>query len=244
MVRHVFFDLDSTLTPSRASMLPEHQPLFERLCKEKDVIVVTGGKIEQIRTQIPLAPTGNYWMLSQQGNHAIDKTGTLLWHEKISPEQEEAVRTLALRMTDEFATAEGITIPDHNDIFEDRGSQLASSVLGFHAPNEQKYAADPDQTKRQELLARHADDLARLRTLGIEAMPAGTTTIDFILLGKNKGYNIERLIAHEGWQKDECLYIGDALFPKGNDESVIGIIPTHPIKDHNETFAFIDQDLL
>lgn len=242
--KHVFFDLDSTLTPSRASMLTDHVPLFERLCRERDVIVVTGGEESQIHKQIPLSNVGLYYMLSQQGNHAVAKDGLILWRETVTPQQEAAVREFARKLTDEFVAQEHLTIPDVNDIFENRGSQFASSVLGFHAPNELKYKVDPDQSKRRALLTAHSKELATLREIGIEAMPAGTTTIDFILAGKNKGFNITRLIERESWRKEDCVYVGDALFEGGNDATVIGVIPTHTVKDHNETFDYIKANLL
>lgn len=243
MARHIFFDLDDTLTPSRAAMLPAHVPLFERLCATHDVIVVTGGSEAQMRKQIPCDHRGHYYMLSQQGNYAVDKDGSVLWQETVSHAQEEAVRKFARVLAEEFTTAEGLTIPDENDIFENRGSQLASSVFGFHADNNLKYRIDPDQSKRRALLAAHPHEIAELKSLGIEAMPAGTTTIDFILAGKHKGYNITRLLALKGWKKEDCLYMGDALFPGGNDESAVGVIPTHAVKDPADTFEYIKTNL-
>lgn len=239
MPKHFFFDLDNTLTPSRAPMKAAHAPVFARLCREKDVIVVTGGAQEQIQKQIPLPAAGNYFMLSQQGNHAVAKDGALVWQESVSLAQEKAVREFAAILTREL----DLGVEGRDDLFENRGSQLAYSTLGFHERNEKKYAYDPDQSKRRALLAAHAGDLARLREIGIEAMPAGSTTIDFILAGKNKGYNIGRWLAREEWGPDDCIYLGDALFPGGNDETVIGVIPTHPVKDADETFAFISEAL-
>ncbi len=220
-----------------------HEALFAQLCASKDVIIVTGGAEEQIRKQIPLDATGNYFMLSQQGNFAVHKDGTELWHETVSDEQVDAVRIFARKLTDTFIANDGITLTDENDIFENRGSQLASSVLGFHETNEKKYAADPDQSKRRALLALFADDVAKLRTIGIDVMPAGTTTFDFILSGKNKGHNITRLLASTGWSGDDCIYYGDALFPGGNDETVIGVIATQVVTDPEHTFTFIAQML-
>lgn len=221
-------------------MLSEHIPLFERLCAERDVIVVTGGAEGQIRKQIPLDPTGKFYMLSQQGNYAVVKDGSVLWNEVVSPEQESAVRAFCDILTAEL----GLNVKDKGDLFENRGSQLAYSTLGFHESNEKKYAYDPDQSKRRALLAAHPEELAALRGVGIEAIPAGTTTIDFILVGKNKGYNITRFIERENWKKEDCIYIGDALFEGGNDATVIGVIPTHAVKDHNETFDFVKANLL
>ena len=221
-------------------MLPEHVPIFERLCREHDVVVVTGGEEAQIKTQIPLESTGLYYMLSQQGNYAVDKDGTVLWHEHVTPEQEQAVRAFCDMLTAELTHA----VSDPNDLFENRGSQLAYSPIGFHEKNEIKYAYDPDQSKRRDMLARHSKELEKLREVGIEAMPAGSTTVDFILVGKNKGYNITRFLEREKWNKDDCIYVGDALFPGGNDETVIGVIPTKAIKNSEETFAYLSSLLV
>ncbi len=240
MLRHIFFDLDKTLTRARSVMQADHQEIFRALCAKKDVIVVTGGQESQIRTQIPIEPTGLYYMLSQQGNYAVDKNGSLLWHEAVSKEQEQAVRNFVENLKQDL----NVPVKDEGDLFENRGSQLAYSILGFHEDVDKKYEYDPDSSKRLALLSRHDQELNDLRTIGIEAMPAGTTTIDFILVGKHKGSNINRFLELKQWKKDDCVYVGDALFPGGNDESVIGIIPTHPIKNEGETFEFVKKDLL
>jgi phosphomannomutase len=243
MAQHFFFDLDSTLTPSRALMLERHQETFKHLCDRHDVIVVTGGAEEQIRKQIPFEPTGNFFMLSQQGNFAVHKDGTQLWLETVSPEQEAVAKPFAMQWTQEYLDEHSKTLRDPNDVWEHRGSQLASNILGFHAPNEEKYAADPEQLIRRELLARHPDHITALSTAGLQVMPAGSTTFDFILTGKHKGYNITRLLDRLGWVADDCMYFGDALFPGGNDETVNGVIPTHAVKDPDDTFNFIKQML-
>ena len=51
-------------------------------------------------------------------------------------------------------------------------------------------------------------------------------------------------IGYINWKKEDCLYVGDALFPGGNDETVIGIVPTHAVKDPDDTFRFIESNLL
>lgn len=225
-------------------MASAHTLLFAQLCKKSDVIIVTGQKEQQIVNQVPVDQIDHYYMMSQQGNHVVDKKGSILWHEKVTPEQEATVRPFARKLTEAFAALKQIDIPDYSDIFENRGSQIASSVLGFHAPNELKYTADPDQSIRRSLLAQHPEEIEKLRTVGIEVMPAGTTTFDFILLGKHKGSNIRTLINHIDWKEDDCLYFGDALFPGGNDETVIGVIPTHAVRNPDETFKYIEEHLL
>ena len=235
MPKHFFFDLDKTLTTSRSPMTPEHQEIFERLCARADVVVITGGSIEQIREQVTPRFDGKYFQLATSGNHAVDRNGAELWKEEINAEQTAAV----MHAIDVLKRFFNETVKDENDLVEHRGAQISYSVIGFHESVERKYAFDPDDSRRQEALKANPDVLTSLTAAGIEVVPAGTTTYNFLLAGKNKGYNVARLLEREGWQKKECLYIGDALFPGGNDETVIGVIPTHAVKNPDETFAHL-----
>ncbi len=239
MLKHYFFDLDKTLTASRSPMAPEHVELFRELCAKYDVIVVTGGREEQILTQVPFAPKGHYYMLSQQGNHVVSKDGSLLWKEVITPEQERNILAFV-----ELLKKEHAVVPrDPSDIVENRGSLYGYSPIGFHASIEEKYAFDPDSSKRLAALSKFAKERIELSKLGIDVMPAGTTTYDFILAGRNKGYNIVRLIEDLRWKREDCIYVGDEIAPGKNDESVIGVIPTKPVDNPDQTFAYIDEVL-
>lgn len=239
MTKHFFFDVDKTLTPSRSLMLAEHQLLFSRLCEARDVVTVSGAQESQIRKQIPSSADGKYHILAQSGNHAIMKDGSILWKETLTDEQRSAI----LQFVDKIRAELALTVKDENDLVEDRGSQISYSLIGHHEDAEKKYAFDPDASLRLSILERHAGDVLSLKDSRVEVKTGGTTTLDFFAWGKNKGFNIARFIERTGWKKENCIYVGDALFPGGNDETVVGIIPTHPVNDHNETFAFIEKEL-
>jgi phosphomannomutase len=239
MPKHVFFDLDDTLTPSRTAMTPDHTQLFVGLCKQKDVIVVSGAEESQMKKQLPLESAGLYFALSQNGNHATDKQGAVLWSEEFTPEQVGAIDGFIKTIHDGLA----LDVRDENDLVEYRGSQISYSLIGHNEAREIKKSFDPDGGKRKAILAGHSHDVERLRSLGIEITVGGTTCLDIFLLGKNKGFHIPRLIEHEGWSKEDSLYVGDALEKGRNDESVIGVIPTHAVKDPDDTFVFIKQML-
>ncbi len=232
MPTHYFFDLDNTLTRSRSPMEPAHQELFKQLCEKKDVVVVTGGQYTQIKTQ---APVGTYYALSQSGNHAVDKDGAVLWSEHFSTEQKAAIMEFIRIVHDELKLA----VKDENDLVEDRGSQISYSLIGHHEDIATKESFDPNTAKRLDILKRHKAELENMRAHGADVRPGGTTTFDFTLLGRHKGFNIARFIEKMAWKKEDCLYIGDALFPGGNDETVIGVIPTHAVKDYKETFEYL-----
>ena len=240
MPKHVFFDLDNTLTRSRTLMPSAHDQIFKQLCGAKDVIVVTGGQVSQIKKQIPSSVDGEYFALSQSGNHAVAKDGTVLWSEEFMSNQKTAILALVKVIHDEMK----LSVKDESDLVEDRGSQISYSLLGHHEDTAKKEAFDPGAKKRLAILAKHKDEVEKLRAAGADVRPGGTTTFDFTIAGKDKGFNITRLIEREGWKKEDCVYVGDALFPGGNDETVIGVIPTHAVKDPDETFDFVKANLL
>ncbi len=220
-------------------MAPLHQELFERLCAERNVVIVTGGSLEQIQHQATARFNGKYIAMPESGNHAIDTDGREFWYEPLTPEQLEAI----MRAVDELKRYFAITVKDENDLVENRGAQVGYSVLGFHEDVDKKYAFDPGDTKRRAALAALPHVVSQLDAAGVEVVPAGSTTFNFIPKGKDKGYNVARLVERMGWSKEDCLYIGDALFPGGNDEPVMGVIDTHSVADPDDTFRLVEEIL-
>jgi phosphomannomutase len=241
MQKHFFFDLDNTLTRSRSHLDPAHAPILQQLADRADIIVVTGGVRAQIAKQLDPELAGRYFVLGQNGNSAFMPNGTLLWEQRLSDSQKSAVMTVVRRMRSHL----NLTVKDEDDLVEDRGSQISYSLIGHHEDISAKEAFDPDHAKRLALLSAFAADVAKLSAEhDLEIRSGGTTCLDIFEKGRNKGYNCAQLIERLGWQKDECLYLGDALFPGGNDETVIGVIPTHSVKDYHETYAYLSSILV
>jgi HAD superfamily hydrolase (TIGR01484 family) len=240
MPKHVFFDLDNTLTPSRQPMIPAHADLFDRLCDERDVIVVSGQELASFRSQLPAKSVGKYYVLSQVGNDAYDKDGTELWKERPTGEQTKLVLDFIALLRKTYP----MEVKNENDIVELRGSLIGFCLIGHHEDPAKKSAFDPGSLERKAMLAAFPAEVARLREEGIDVTPAGTTTIEFFLAGRDKGYNIQRLIILKKWEKRECIYFGDELEVGRNDETVLGVIPTHKVANPDDTFRFIKENLL
>lgn len=220
-------------------MAPEHQELFLRLCAKRDVVVITGGSIEQIQHQVTACFDGMYVAMPESGNHALGKDGVEYWYEPLTPLQIAEIMHAIEELKGYFA----LPVKDENDLVENRGAQVGYSVIGYHEDMEKKYAFDPGDTKRQAALRALPAMVARLHAVGIAVGPAGTTTFNFIPEGKHKGYNVARIIERMGWEKKDCIYIGDALFPGGNDESVMNVIDTKSVADPVDTFRFVEEIL-
>ena len=95
---------------------------------------------------------------------------------------------------------------------EDRGSQITFSALGQQAPLEAKRTWDPDFAKRQAIKA-----VLDQRIPEFSIRLGGTTSIDITKSGIDKAYGIRKLRELLGIQISEMLFVGDAIFPGGND---------------------------
>ena len=111
---------------------------------------------------------------------------------------------------------------------------MSYSFIGHSEDVAKKETFDSDKTKRSMILKKFP-----FKSRTVEVKIAGTTCFDFYIKGSNKGTNIAILTKRMKWKKSECLYVGDALFKNGNDESVIGIIPTNSVRDPNDTMMVI-----
>ena len=116
-------------------------------------------------------------------------------------------------------------------MIEDRGSQITFSALGQQAPLEEKKKWDPDFAKRTKIKA-------ILDTLVPEfsVRMGGATSIDITKPGIDKAYGIRKLRDILGISINEMIFIGDALFPGGNDHPAreTGVVCIQ-VRDPNET---------
>jgi len=219
--KHLFFDMDHTVTPARQPMQAEMSDLLQSL--DHDIIIVSGSTVEQIGYQVPLPA----YTLGQNGNHATDIENNELWHAPLS----DAHRTEIMNHIEAI-----ISILDHDlnhewNPIEDRGAQITFSPIGNTAPVEHKQTYDPDRKKRESYMTRvpfNSDELV--------VKIGGSTSLDYIHKDRHKGTNVQKLIDLMGWDKDECIYFGDGLYPGGNDEAVIGVIETVSVNDHEDTY--------
>ncbi len=227
--KHLFFDMDQTIAPARQKMLPEMYEFLSSL--SEDIIVVSGSSIEQMPHQ--LGDLRSY-RLGQNGNHAVAPDGTELWYTPL----DEHHRTEILDHINEV-----IEILEHElnhdwAPIEDRGAQITFSPIGNTAPVDIKKAYDPDRSKRLSLLEKipfASEDL--IVKIG------GSTSLDYLHKDRHKGTNVARLIEFMNWNKDECIYFGDGLYPGGNDEAVIGVIETVLVNDHEDCYRKLKEML-
>jgi HAD superfamily hydrolase (TIGR01484 family) len=122
------------------------------------------------------------------------------------------------------------------EAIEDRGSQITYSALGQEAPLEQKAKWDPDFAKRKKIKT-ILDTLVPKFSVRM----GGATSIDVTKPGIDKAYGIRKLRDVLGISLKEMIFVGDALFPGGNDYPAeeAGVISI-PVRGPHETKRVIE----
>lgn len=228
--RHLFFDMDQTIAPARQLILDEMYQLLKDL--KQDVVIVSGQEVEKIRWQSKHLPA---FVLGQNGNHAVNIDDSELWNVKLDQSHKNQILAHIDALLTELKEDPN---PEWNPI-EDRGAQITFSPIGNTAPVELKKVYDPEGKKRLKILKKvpfESDELV--------VKIGGTTSLDYIHKDRHKGTNVAKLIDLYGWNKNECVYFGDGLYPGGNDEAVIGVVDTVPVLDHLDTFRKLKADYI
>jgi HAD superfamily hydrolase (TIGR01484 family) len=225
--KHLFFDLDETVTPSRSIILPHMKALMSSL--STDIAIISGLTPDTIKKHVDGL---HIITMGQNGNNAFDYDGTLLWNDILATQEKDAI----LKHISEIVSQNDFDLNDPTDIIEDRDSQISYSLIGHHEEVSKKKLSDPTLALRKRALTKHP-----LLDQSVEVRISGSTTLDYFRKGAHKGKNVRRLIDYKGWKPDECVYFGDRLHPGGNDEAVIGVIETVAVTNHEHTYELLKE---
>jgi phosphomannomutase len=110
------------------------------------------------------------------------------------------------------------------------------SALGQDAPLSEKQERDPNFDKREKIMA-----ILKPLLPDVSIKTGGSTSIDITRTGIDKAYGVEKLRDFLGVDFAEMLFVGDALFPGGNDSPVKRIgMDTIQVRDVSETKRVIE----
>jgi HAD superfamily hydrolase (TIGR01484 family) len=240
MKKLIVFDLDGTLAESKASLDQEMAELLSQLLSVIKAAVISGGSWSQFTKQLlSNLPAGkhlkNLSLLPTCGTqfYAYERGWKKLYSEDLTA-REKAKIVSCLKNS---VCASGFQ-PERTwgDQIEDRGSQITFSALGQEAPLSEKKKWDPQFKKRKKILEIINGSLAEFSVrLG------GTTSIDVTKPGIDKAYGIKKLQETLHIPIEEMIFVGDALFPDGNDYPAKGTgVVTIQVRDPGETKRVIE----
>jgi phosphomannomutase len=236
----VVFDLDGTLAESKSSIDAEMAALLDSLLDIVKVAVISGGAWQQFEQQM-LAHLShgdalkNLSLLPTCGTkfYQYESSWKLLYSEDFTEAERKKIID-GLKQATISSEREVKKVWGH--VIEDRGSQITFSALGQRAPLEEKTKWDPDFAKRKRIKA-VLDTLLPEFSVRL----GGATSIDVTKRGIDKAYGIRKLRDVLRIAIDQMIFIGDAVFPGGNDfpAKEAGAL-TIEVKDPHETKRVIE----
>lgn len=216
-------DLDGTLAVSKSRITPDMAEVIGHVLRRYKFAVVSGGAYPQFekqfvsRLQVEPALLKNLYLFPTMGTTCFtydEKTQT--WKKVYDEPLEAKDRKLIIKTLEGVIKKNNLdTTLGYGDLVEDRGSQITFSALGQEAPIELKEKWDPDQSKRRKMVAELAKTLSQF-----ELRIGGTTSIDITKKGLDKAYAIGKIKELLKVGDEDIIFVGDALYPGGNDEAV------------------------
>jgi len=235
MKKLIVFDLDGTLAESKSSLDAEMSALLHDLLGIVKVAVISGGNwpqfVKQLLSNLPHDERlANLSILPTCGTKFFQYAGDwkkIYSEDFTADEKEKIVSSLKKALTEAGFKVEKVW----GEIIEDRGSQITYSALGQQSPLEEKSKWDPDFAKRKKIKA-----ILDTFIPEFSVRLGGATSIDVTKPGIDKAYGVRKLRDILGISLKEMIFIGDALFPGGNDYPAeeAGVVSI-PVRGHNET---------
>ena len=249
MKKLIVYDLDGTLAESKSSLDAEMAALLHDLLGIVKVAVISGGDWPQFEKQVlsnlphderlanlSLLPTcgTKFFQYAGDWKKIYSEDFTADEKEKIVSSLKKAIGVAGFKVEKVWG-----------EVIEDRGSQITFSALGQQAPLEEKTKWDPDFAKRKKIKA-----ILDTFIPEFSVRMGGATSIDVTKPGIDKAYGIRKLRDILGISLKEMIFIGDALFPGGNDYPAeeAGVVSI-PVRGPDETkrvteaiIACLDRD--
>jgi hypothetical protein len=238
----IITDVDDTVCPSTQPIAPALAREITRLIKGGCTFAfISGSNLQQISDQLTpylgvphhLLPASGtqYVRVDYEGGQPVFKEQ---YHMKFSPEERQEILSSLEALIAKFDIR---PMTSKEDQLQDRGSQITLSILGRHAPDDKKRAADPDGALRHKWLGFLRERLGDKYSMRI----GGTTSIDITPKGIDKAYGIRRFLEANGLKPSQVLFFGDKLGPEGNDFPATQVVDCIEVKNPDHTLEIFSR---
>jgi len=227
----IVFDLDGTLTPTKSPMDDEMSALMARLLLVKRVAVIGGGKYGLFRRQllarldVPKQLLKRLFLFPTTATsfYRYQSGWRKIYANKLSSAQRRRIKSAIREVLEKIKYRPPPKV--YGVAIEDRGTQVTFSALGQDVVAvlgkkrgtalKEKWSRENHGTKM-----RLAKALAK-RLPEFEVRAAGFTSVDVTGKGIDKGYGLRQITKYLGVKIKKMLFLGDAIFPGGNDYAVV-----------------------
>ena len=225
----IVFDLDGTLAPTKSTIDQEMGKLIEKLLTVKKVAVIGGGKLELFQHQflnelkIPenLLTNLSLFPVTATTFFRYDNGWEKVYEHDLSKDEIARIMSAFEKVFKEISYQK--PQKTYGQVIENRGTQVTWSALGqdvvkalgdegVELKTKWKEENTPLKLKIASHLEKHLPDLA--------VHSAGYTSIDITKKGIDKAYVLYQMEKFLKVKIKNMLFIGDAIFPGGNDYAV------------------------
>jgi len=241
----IVFDLDGTLVKSKLPLDREMARLLAGLTGKKKVAIIGGGKLPLFRWQVlepmekerPMLENLFLFPTSGAAFYRYRKGWEKVYELRMAGSEIKKVRN-ALKTALSRAHFE-YPKKRYGILIENRGTQVTFSAAGQLAPLSVKKEWNRESDIRPKIMK----ELSKLLPgFGIRA--GGLTSVDVTKKGVDKGSTIKKFIKFIGAPKRSVLFIGDAIFPGGNDYAALEAgFDCLKVKNPNDTRKIIGKIL-
>lgn len=219
----VVADLDGCLAESKMPLDSEMASIIAKLLKKHSFAVISGGKFQQFQDQflknlnIESSLLTKLFLFPTCGSafyRYINNIWTKIYSEDLTSLEKQKIFEAFEHCFDMvgYIRPEKKHIRLYGEILEDRETQITFSALGQHAPYTMKKDWDPNHLKRLDMI-----NILQNLIPEFEIRTGGSTSIDITRKNIDKAYGIYKIQEHLTIPVENMIFIGDALFPGGND---------------------------
>jgi hypothetical protein len=227
----IVFDFDGTLAATKSAMDKEMSVLVARLLGPKKVAVIGGGKYQIFQELFVRQLRGPKKLLHNLFLFPTTATAFYRYHSGwsnvyalgLSKKEKEKINKTFKRVLKEVHYEHPKKI--YGQVIEDRGSQITWSAVGQDVVKilgtKEGVALKEKWTKENKAVKMKITKLMTKYLPELEIRAAGYTSIDVTKKGIDKAYGLRQIEKHLHIKIKDMLFVGDAIFPGGNDYAIV-----------------------
>jgi len=239
----ILFDLDDTLAASFETPAPEMIERLIRVMARVPLSIITGRDFVHVEQGFlpritPYARPEHLFVMAESSADSYEWDGSAwqsVYRVAFPPDENARIRAAIEEALRKTRVLEGQQI--YGAQFVEKRGQFSFSMLGIEVPADMRYTWDPQHERRKALQRELATRMPEY-----DVFLGGATTIDVTQRGINKAAGVRWLATRLGIEAAQMLYVGDALYPGGNDAVILETgAQTRETSGPEETGRIIDE---
>lgn len=192
---------------------------------------ISGTRVEDLQKMISTIVKEEHHLLATTGTKYVlmgDGCSPVIYNFSLSSEEKAEILIALDKLVQHYQIA---SLTTKEDQVQDRDSQITLSAIGRHAPSELKARYDSDGSIRKVWIKFLGNLLGEKYDFKI----GGTTSVDITKKGLDKEWGIRKFLEQRKINPEEVLFIGDKLYPSGNDYPATKVVDCLSVKSPKDT---------